>query len=53
MAEAFANILEEKGLEWKKEWRGVGGLAPQNGITKACYKGCIAFWLSLVAMNKG
>ena len=22
MAEAFANVLEEKGLEWRKEWTG-------------------------------
>lgn len=53
MAEAFANVLEEKGLQWRKEWRGTGGRAPHNGITKACYRGSNAFWLSLVAMMKG
>ena len=53
MAEAFVHVLEDKGLEWKKEWRGIGGTAPQNGITKANYRGCNAFWLSLVAMMKG
>lgn len=53
IAEAFIHVLEEKGLEWKKEWRGLGGTAPQNGITKANYRGCNAFWLSLVAMMKG
>ena len=53
MAEAFANVLEEKGLEWRKEWMGTGGGAPHNGITKACYRGSNAFWLSLVAMMKG
>ena len=53
MAEAFANVLEEKGLEWRKEWTGTGGSAPHNGITKACYRGSNAFWLSLVAMMKG
>ena len=53
LADAFANILEEKGLEWKKEWRGQGGGAPHNGITKASYRGCNAFWLSLVSMMKG
>ena len=53
MAEAFVHVLEDKGLEWKKEWRGLGGAAPQNGITKANYRGCNAFWLSLVAMMKG
>ena len=53
MAEAFAHVLEEKGLEWRKEWTGTGGSAPHNGITKACYRGSNAFWLSLVAMMKG
>ena len=53
MAEAFAQVLEEKGLEWRKEWTGSGGSAPHNGITKACYRGSNAFWLSLVAMMKG
>lgn len=53
LAEAFANVLDEKGLEWKKEWAGVGGGAPHNAVTKACYQGINAFWLSLVAMMKG
>ena len=53
LAESFANILEEKGLNWKKEWRGSGGGAPFNGITKANYKGCNSFWLSLVSMMRG
>ncbi len=53
LAEAFANVLEERGLEWRKEWRGSGGDAPHNGVTKACYRGSNAFWLSLVSMMKG
>lgn len=53
LAESFAHVLEEKGLNWKKEWRGSGGGAPHNGITKANYRGSNAFWLSLVAMMKG
>lgn len=53
IAESFANILEDKGLEWKKEWHGSGIGAPQNGVTKSAYRGCNAFWLSLVAMMKG
>lgn len=53
MAEEFAGILSEKGLEWKKEWKGNRAFAPQNGITGADYRGCNRFWLSLVAMNKG
>ncbi len=53
MAEAFARVLEEKGLEWKKEWHGNGGAAPHNAITKACYRGSNAFWLKLVSVMKG
>lgn len=53
LAETFAHVLEEKGLEWRKEWKGSGGGAPHNGITKACYRGSNAFWLSLISMLKG
>ena len=53
MAEAFVHLLEEKGLEWKKDWQGQGGYAPHNGITKSYYRGTNAFWLSLVSMMKG
>ena len=53
LAEMFAGVLEEKGLQWQKEWQGKGGHAPHNGITKACYKGTNAFLLSLIAMIKG
>ena len=28
LADTFAHVLEEKGLEWQKEWRGSGGLLP-------------------------
>lgn len=28
LADTFAHVLEEKGLEWQKEWRGSGGSAP-------------------------
>lgn len=53
LAANFINVLEEKGLEWKKEWSGTGGLAPQNGITNRNYRGCNAFALNLQAMVKG
>lgn len=43
LAESFAHVLEEKGLNWKKEWRGSGGGAPFNAITKARYRGCNSF----------
>lgn len=50
LAESFAHVLEEKGLEWKQEWEGV---SPRNGITEVNYRGCNAFNLSLVSMMKG
>ena len=53
LAETFTHILEEKGLEWRKEWTGQGGGAAHNGITKACYRGTNAFYLSLISMLKG
>ena len=53
LSEMFAGILEEKGLEWKKEWRDLGGFAQQNGITRAHYRGCNALMLSLISMMKG
>lgn len=53
LAEALANVLNERGLDWKQEWKGSGGSAPHNGVTKACYRGVNAFWLSLIAMVKG
>ncbi len=49
MAEQFAKVLEEKGLEWKKEWNGTV-FQHRNGVTNAPYHGTNAFWLSLVAM---
>lgn len=52
LAESFAAVLEEKGLEWKKEWQG-NPVIPQNGITKNHYKGCNAFSLMLTSMAKG
>lgn len=53
LAEVFTHVLEEKGLEWRKEWIGQGGGAPHNGITKGCYRGINAFCLSLISMLKG
>ena len=53
MAEIFANVLEEKGLSWRKEWTGKGSGTPHNGVTKANYRGCNAFLLSLISMFKG
>ena len=52
MAEAFASVLDEKGLSWKKEWFALGNV-PQNAVTKAAYKGCNAFLLRIIALAKG
>lgn len=53
LAENFANILEEKGLEWRKEWTNTDISAPYNGVTKARYRGINSFYLSLISMIKG
>ncbi len=53
LANNFAHVLEEHGLSWRKNWRGTGGLAQYNAVTKACYRGTNAFSLSLTAMVKG
>ena len=52
MAEAFANVLEQKGLTWKQEWSG-GFMKPMNGVTKVPYRGTNSFWLSVVSMSQG
>lgn len=51
LASSFANLLEEKGLEWRREWH--SHTLPQNGITKSHYRGVNAFSLALIAMQKG
>ena len=53
LAESFTHVLEEKWLNWKKEWGGAGSQSPHNGVTKACYRGSNAFYLSLVSMVNG
>lgn len=53
MAEEFSHVLTEKGLDWRKEWKGTGFASPMNGVTKALYRGCNQFFLTLVSMSKG
>ena len=54
LAEQFAHVLEEKGLDWKKEWNGGGvNMPPHNGVTGNMYRGCNVFHLSLVSMLRG
>jgi len=52
LAESFAHVLEEKGLDWKKEWGGRSA-APMNAVTKARYRGTNAFGLALISMING
>lgn len=53
IADRFAHILEENGLDWRKEWNAGNGMMPHNGVTGNFYKGCNVFNLSLVSMIKG
>ena len=53
MAENFVKVLEEKGLDWHKEWKGVGGDAPHNAVTRKSYSGVNAFNLVITAMCRG
>lgn len=54
LADAFAHVLEEQGLEWKKDWSALGpDSAPYNGVTKANYRGSNAFYLSVVSLLRG
>lgn len=51
LAAEFAELLEEKQLEWKKEWRGRN--VPLNAKTGKAYKGSNRFYLSLIAAERG
>lgn len=52
LAELFIHVLEEKNLDWKKEWSG-NTLAPMNAKRGASYKGINRFRLMLTAMQRG
>ena len=52
LAEMFANILEEKELDWKKEWQGLTNM-PVNAKRDYRYKGINSFHLMLVMMERG
>lgn len=51
LAENFIHVLEEKGLDWKKEWSGISNL-PYNVKSKAVYKGINRFRLLLVSAQR-
>lgn len=52
LAEQFLHLLEEKNLEWKKEWNGLPS-RPYNPISKTVYNGSNYFSLLLTSMQKG
>lgn len=49
LAETFVHVLEEKALDWKKEWR---GLAPVNGQSGRRYRGINRLYLSLISRER-
>ena len=53
LADAFIHVLEEKGLEWKKEWHGPGIRMPINAVTESRYNGINRLWLGICAMKNG
>lgn len=52
LAEMFARILEEKELDWKKEWKGLSNV-PVNAVKEYKYKGINAFSLMLTMVERG
>lgn len=52
LAEMFARVLEEKELDWKKEWSGLTNV-PVNAVKERKYKGINAFTLMLTMMERG
>lgn len=51
LVEEFTRLLEEKELDWKKEWGGRD--IPFNAKTGSVYKGSNRFYLSLIAAQRG
>lgn len=52
IANEFIKSLEEKQLDWKKNWKVLSTL-PQNAVTNATYKGLNRFYLSLLREANG
>ena len=53
LADEFAHVLEEHGLEWTREWTlSAGSNPPYNAVTKSRYRGSNAFYLSMLCMVK-
>lgn len=51
IAEQFVQVLEEKELDWKKEWKDIQ--APLNGKSNHSYRGLNRFYLTMIAMRRG
>lgn len=52
VADSFVKCLEEKELQWKKNWQGMN-ILPESVISGKPYKGCNRLYLSLVCEEKG
>ncbi|MBU5676914.1 DUF1738 domain-containing protein [Alkaliphilus sp. MSJ-5] len=52
LADTFVKSLEEKQLDWKKEWKGQS-MIPVNATNNKKYKGINKFWLSFISLEKG
>lgn len=52
IAEQFLNVLQEKQLDWKKEWA-ANGLRPLNAKSGYRYRGINLFHLALTTMERG
>jgi len=51
VAEQFTNVLEEKDLDWVKEWH--TNSVPLNAVSNHQYRGINQFYLSVISMTKG
>lgn len=52
LANEFVHILEEKQLDWKKEWQG-NRAKPTNARTGRAYHGINSFYLTMIAVQRG
>lgn len=50
--ESFCNLLEEKGLDWKRGWN-LTSDAPRNAITERTYRGINRVYLAIYAIRHG
>lgn len=51
LAHVFIKSLEEKQLDWKKNWKSFNGSSPRNAVTDGKYKGINSFYLGLLAFQ--